>query len=157
MPREIKNVAASVRQQLLNRARATNRPFNEVLQHFAMERFLYRLAKSPYAEKFVLKGALMMRVWNVPVSRPTMDIDSQAAGGVSLRRRLIGAKIIQPQVAADQLRQLRGRQQIKGLVQHRERHLMGQNAHPRAQFGQVDPGTAHDSGAPSARHSGCRN
>ncbi|MBK8975064.1 MAG: nucleotidyl transferase AbiEii/AbiGii toxin family protein [Planctomycetes bacterium] len=75
MPREIKNVAASVRQQLLNRAHATNRPFNELLQHFAMERFLYRLAKSPHADRFVLKGALMMLVWKVPVSRPTMDID----------------------------------------------------------------------------------
>lgn len=75
MPREIKNVAASVRQQLLNRAHATNRPFNELLQHFAMERFLYRLAKSPHSDRFVLKGALMMLVWQVPVSRPTMDID----------------------------------------------------------------------------------
>lgn len=75
MPREIKNVAASVRQQLLNRAHAMNRPFNELLQHFAMERFLYRLAKSPHVDRFVLKGALMMLVWKVPVSRPTMDID----------------------------------------------------------------------------------
>ena len=75
MPRGTKNVAASVRQQLLNRARASDRPFNELLQHFAMERFLYRLATSPHADRFVLKGALMMRVWKVPASRPTMDID----------------------------------------------------------------------------------
>lgn len=38
----IRDVAASVRQRLLNRARATNRPFQELLQYFAMERFLYR-------------------------------------------------------------------------------------------------------------------
>jgi len=75
MGRDITNVAASVRQRLLNIARASNRPFNEVLQHFAMERFLYRLAASPHGDRFVLKGALMMMVWEVPVSRPTMDID----------------------------------------------------------------------------------
>jgi len=35
-----------VRQRLLNQSRAQNRPFQELLQYFAMERFLYRLAKS---------------------------------------------------------------------------------------------------------------
>lgn len=46
-----------------------------MLQYFAMERFLYRLSVSPHAEKFLLKGAMMLRVWRVPLSRPTMDID----------------------------------------------------------------------------------
>ena len=54
-----RDVAASVRQRLLNRARAEGRPFNQVLQHFVLERFLYRLGRSPYQPKFVLKGALM--------------------------------------------------------------------------------------------------
>lgn len=54
MKRPIKNMAASVRQRLLNKARETNRPFNELLQYFVMERFLYRLSKSPHAQKFVL-------------------------------------------------------------------------------------------------------
>jgi len=40
-----------------------------------MERFLYRLAKSPYADRFILKGALLLTAWRAPVSRPTMDID----------------------------------------------------------------------------------
>ncbi len=40
-----------------------------------MERFLYRLSKSHYADKFVLKGALMLTVWEAPLSRPTIDID----------------------------------------------------------------------------------
>ena len=69
------NIAASVRQRLLNKARADGRPFNELLQYFAMERFLYRLSKSSYVQKFVLKGALMLTVWEAPISRPTMDID----------------------------------------------------------------------------------
>lgn len=73
--RKLKNTAVSMRQSLLNKARETGRPFNELLQYFAMERFLYRLSKSSHAEKFILKGALMLIVWRAPLSRPTMDID----------------------------------------------------------------------------------
>jgi predicted nucleotidyltransferase component of viral defense system len=75
MPRLVSNVAASLHQRLLNKAQETKRPFNELLQYFAMERFLYRLSESPHAEKFVMKGALMFVVWHAPASRPTMDID----------------------------------------------------------------------------------
>jgi len=73
--RPLKNVSASIHQRLLNIARDTERPFNEVLQYFAMERFLHRLSLSPGAESFVLKGALLFRVWDVPDSRATKDID----------------------------------------------------------------------------------
>jgi hypothetical protein len=69
------DIAASVRQRLYNNAKASGRPFQEVLQYFAMERFLYRLARSPYAARFVLKGALMFTAWRAPASRPTRDID----------------------------------------------------------------------------------
>jgi predicted nucleotidyltransferase component of viral defense system len=64
-----------VRQRLLNQSRAQNRPFQELLQYFAMERFLYRLSRSPHADRFILKGALLLTAWRAPVSRPTMDID----------------------------------------------------------------------------------
>jgi len=73
--RKIKNIAASVRQRLLNFAKSSGRPFQEVLQYYAMERFLYRLTQSPHADKFVLKGALMLSVWRASVIRPTKDID----------------------------------------------------------------------------------
>lgn len=73
--RSFTNLPASVHQRLLNRARETHRVFNQLLQQFAMERFLYRLASSPYADRFVLKGALMLTVWQAPQSRPTLDID----------------------------------------------------------------------------------
>ena len=41
-----RNASTSVRQRLLNRSRSERRPFNELLQYFAMERFLYRLSQS---------------------------------------------------------------------------------------------------------------
>lgn len=69
------DLGASVRQRLLNQSRTQNRPFQELLQYFAMERFLYRLARSPHADRFILKGALLLTAWRAPLSRPTMDID----------------------------------------------------------------------------------
>ena len=71
----VKNMGASVRQRLLNYAKASSRPFAEVLQYYAMERFLYRLSVSPHVEMFTLKGALLLTAWQAPISRPTMDID----------------------------------------------------------------------------------
>lgn len=70
-----KNVPASIRQRLLDRAKRDGRPFGEVLQYYAMERFLYRLSRSPHASHYILKGALMRRAWRSPEIRPTMDID----------------------------------------------------------------------------------
>ena len=60
MKRRITNQAASIHQRLLNLARSTGRPFNELFQYYAIERYLYRLAQSPYRDRLVLKGALML-------------------------------------------------------------------------------------------------
>jgi hypothetical protein len=70
-----RDLGASVRQRLLNQARREGRPFQELLQYFAMERFLYRLAQSRCADRFILKGALLLTAWRAPMSRPTIDID----------------------------------------------------------------------------------
>src|ERR1017187_9060316 len=70
-----RDLGASVRQRLLNQSRTQGRPFQEMLQYFAMERFLYRLTRSPFADRFVLKGALLLTAWRAPLTRPTMDID----------------------------------------------------------------------------------
>jgi len=56
--KNLKNVGASVRRRLLNLARQETRPFQELLQYYAMERFLFRMSVSPYADLFVLKGAM---------------------------------------------------------------------------------------------------
>jgi len=71
----VKNTAHSVRQRLMNRAKSEKRPFSELLQYFTMERFLYRLSESPHADRFILKGAMMLKTWGSPEIRPTMDID----------------------------------------------------------------------------------
>ena len=69
----IKNLPASIQDRLLNQARLSGRPFNELLQHYTIERFLYRLAQSRHAAKFVLKGALLFRVWGLPALRPQLN------------------------------------------------------------------------------------
>ncbi len=71
----IKNIGASVQGRLQNKAKETNRPYAEVLQYYGMERFLYRFSQSDYAEQFILKGALMFTVWDIPERRTTVDID----------------------------------------------------------------------------------
>ena len=48
------DVSTSVHQRLLNKARKFGRPFNELFQYFSMERFIYRLSKTPHVQKFVL-------------------------------------------------------------------------------------------------------
>jgi hypothetical protein len=100
-----RNVAASVRQRLLNHARTEGRPFNEVLQYFALERFLYRLGRSPYGHEFVLKGALMFTVWQSPFSRPTRDIDLLGRLGNSVEHVVSAIQAIcQESVPGDGLR-----------------------------------------------------
>ena len=75
MSKGTRNIAASIRQKLKNKAALDKRPFAELLQYYAMERFLYRLTQSEHTSRFILKGALMLRVWQSPEFRPTMDID----------------------------------------------------------------------------------
>ena len=70
-----KNLEESIRQKLKNLAEKRNRPFDEILRYYAIERFLYRLSITPYREQFFLKGGLMFRVWDSNSHRATRDID----------------------------------------------------------------------------------
>lgn len=71
----MRDMSASVRGRRTNLARQSGRPLQELMQYFAMERFLYRLSKSKHVDRFVLKGALMFTVWGTQQSRATRDID----------------------------------------------------------------------------------
>jgi hypothetical protein len=59
----------------LTQARTGGRPFSELLQQYATERFLLRLSRSQHAGHFVLKGALLLQTMGLGSTRPTMDID----------------------------------------------------------------------------------
>jgi hypothetical protein len=74
------NVAASVRQKLLNVIRETEEDPNLVWTRYTTERLLYRLSVSPNAGEFILKGALLFLVWAGKSYRPTVDIDLLGRG-----------------------------------------------------------------------------
>ncbi len=69
------NVAASVRQRLLDQARSKHVDFNLLLTRYGLERFLYRLGRSEYRERFVLKGAMLFPLWGVVSYRSTRYVD----------------------------------------------------------------------------------
>ncbi len=50
MRKDVKNIQASVRAQLLNRAKESDRPFAEVLQYYGMERFLKLMCVSGFTK-----------------------------------------------------------------------------------------------------------
>ncbi len=54
--RNLKNMAASVRSQLLNIARQSGKPFDQLLSLYGQERYLSRLSLTPYKEKLILKN-----------------------------------------------------------------------------------------------------
>ena len=70
-----KNVAHSIFQRLLNRAKINKEDFNLLLSRYGMERFLYRLSISPHNDRFILKGASLFLVWTGQNYRVTRDAD----------------------------------------------------------------------------------
>ena len=73
--KEVKNVSASVNARLLNLAKKERKTFQEVLQYYGMERFLYRLSKTLNSNEFVLKGGLIFFALGFSLRRTTKDID----------------------------------------------------------------------------------
>ena len=75
MAKEITNIGASVRARLLSLSRASGQSFDLILTRFALERLLFRLGKSAHADRFVLKGAMLMMTWFHDPYRGTRDLD----------------------------------------------------------------------------------
>jgi predicted nucleotidyltransferase component of viral defense system len=69
------NRIASIRQRLLDGAKARDEDFQFVLDRYAVERLLYRLSKSPDRDRFILKGAMLFALWFGQPHRPTRDAD----------------------------------------------------------------------------------
>ena len=75
-----KNMAGSVHQRLINKARELKEDFNFVLIRYALERLLYRLSQSPYRNHFILKGAMLFQIWSGQFHRSTRDLDLLGKG-----------------------------------------------------------------------------
>jgi hypothetical protein len=100
------NLPASVAARLLNRAKQTGDVYQTLLTSFCFERFLYRLGKSAARERFVLKGAMLLRLWSDQPYRATRDLDLLRQGDGSFEAirtdmRTICAAAVEP----DALRQ----------------------------------------------------
>ena len=67
--------AFEIRKKLLKVAQETGRPSQEILQYYAMERFLFRLSESEYQKRFILKGGLLLHARELTNFRATQDID----------------------------------------------------------------------------------
>lgn len=78
------NLAASIRQRLLNRARQEQETFDAVLNRFGRERLLYRIGISKYRDQFLLKGAMLFALWYDMPHRPTRDMDLLGFGAGEL-------------------------------------------------------------------------
>ena len=73
--RKTANLAASIRARLLNLSQQRKVEFQLVLSEFAIERLLYRLGASRHAGRFVLKGAMLFKIWSADRHRATWDLD----------------------------------------------------------------------------------
>ena len=75
-----RNLAASVRQRLLVLAKKREEPFDLVLSRYSLERLLYRISRSKWRDRFLLKGAMLFLVWHGTPHRPTRDLDLMGYG-----------------------------------------------------------------------------
>jgi predicted nucleotidyltransferase component of viral defense system len=73
-------LARSVQVRLVRHAKLIGVDPNLVLTRYAAERFLYRLSRSPHADRFILKGALLLLAWLGDTLRPTRDANLLGSG-----------------------------------------------------------------------------
>jgi predicted nucleotidyltransferase component of viral defense system len=69
---------ASIKEKLKNVAKREGKPFDYLLTLYLIERFLYRLSISRYADKFVLKGGVLLYTILDEKARATKDVDMLA-------------------------------------------------------------------------------
>lgn len=85
-PNRPRNLAASVHARLLKLANQRGWPFHRIMGQYAFERLLYRLTRSSYQDRFILKGALLFLLWKGALHRPTRDLDLLGQGEDSRER-----------------------------------------------------------------------
>lgn len=67
--------AQSIKARLLNMADGDNKKYQQLIVRFFHERLLFRLSKSKYRERFILKGGTLLYAFEEFIPRPTLDID----------------------------------------------------------------------------------
>jgi len=70
-----RNIPASIRARLLALKRGPGEDFQHILIRYGVERLLYRLSVSRHANRFILKGAMLLATWKDLPHRPTLDLD----------------------------------------------------------------------------------
>lgn len=70
-----RNLGESILARLKNKAKARGEDFGFLLERYFVERLLYRISISPYAEKLILKGGTLFLAWHGYGYRSTRDID----------------------------------------------------------------------------------
>ena len=92
------DLAASVAARLLNRAKSTGDDHQTLLTSYCLERFLYRLGASDHRDRFVLKGAMLLRLWSDRPYRATRDLDllRRGDGGFEAIREDLRAIVAMP-------------------------------------------------------------
>ena len=96
-----RNLAASVRHRLAEWARRHGEDFQLALTRYVIERLLYRLSRSDYRDAFILKGAMLFRLWTTERHRPTRDLDLLGKGEPSIERlvdvfRTVSGLVVEP-------------------------------------------------------------
>jgi hypothetical protein len=101
MPTDRRNVGASVRARLLDRARAQQSDFQVLLTRYTLERLLYRLSVSEHWDRFILKGAMLFSIWVDTPFRPTRDLDLLGYGESDVESIAAAFRAICSQPVAD--------------------------------------------------------
>ncbi len=65
----------SVHARLLNEARKVGEDYQVTFMRYLIERFLYRLSISSHNSRYILKGAMLFRLWEKLPYRTTLDLD----------------------------------------------------------------------------------
>jgi len=134
-PQEIRDVAASVKQRLLNLSRERGEDFNFRLTRYGVERLLYRLDQSKPAEEFVLKGAMLFHMGPDPLPhRPTRDVDLLGKGSpeparlLEVFREVCAVKVVDDGLVFDE-------RSVRGARIREEQDYEGVRMHLQARMG----------------------
>ena len=95
----------SVKARLKNYAICSGCTFQEALIYYGLERTIYRISVSPYADRFILKGGILLyAAFNGKYERATTDIDllAQRISNSASEMRIVFREILS-QIADDAL------------------------------------------------------